>query len=119
MTDSGAISEELQTKIEGFEFAKTEAPDLVSGLTREQFNWRIDDRSWSVGECIDHLYQTGIHLVPAMKAEIDAGRSAGKTATGLFKYSWLGTTFSKAAGVPTDPNKGKLKAQSCMCPDRI
>ena len=38
MTDSGAISEELQTNIEGFEFAKTEAPDLVSGLTREQSN---------------------------------------------------------------------------------
>jgi hypothetical protein len=116
MSDRDAVSDELQTNTDGFEFAKTEASAIVSGLTREQFNWRAEEGSWSVGECIDHLYQTGFHLAPAMRTEIDAARDAGKTGSGPFKYSWLGTTFAKTAGVPKDPNKGKVKAPKLYVP---
>lgn len=116
MSESGAVSQELQEHIDGLEFAKTEVADIVSSLSREQFNWRVEDGSWSIGECVDHLYQTGFHLHGAMKTEMDAARAAGKTSTGPFKYGFLGNMFVNAAGVPKDPKKGKVNAPKLYVP---
>ena len=31
------------------------ARELAAGLTVEQLNWRADQSSWSIGQCLDHL----------------------------------------------------------------
>ena len=116
MSATPTLSEDLRTHITGLEFAKTEAPAIVNGLSREQFNRRIQDDSWSVGECLDHLYQTGYHLHKAIVPEMNAARAAGKTGSGPFKYGFLGTMFVNAAGVPKDPNKGRVKAPKLYVP---
>ena len=116
MSDSDTISNELLGHIDGLDFAKVEAPDIVSGLDHDQFNWRVEDGSWSVAECIDHLYQTGFHLKGALIPTIEAAHAAGKRAEGPFTYGPLQRFFVNSAGVPKDPKKGRLKAPKLYVP---
>lgn len=112
----GDIFPELQEHIEGLEFAKQEVPDIIRGLTPEQFNWRAQEGTWSVGECIDHLYKTGFHLTEPLKDAVEKAQREGRTAAGPFKYGFLGSWFVNAASIPKDPDKGKFKAPKLYVP---
>ena len=116
MSESGTVSPELAEHIDGLEFAKKEVVEITNGLSREQFNWRADEGCWSVGECIDHLYQTGLHLHRSTKEEIESARKEGRTTEGPFKYGFFGTFFVNSAGVPKNPEKGKVKAPKLYAP---
>lgn len=40
------------------ERAGSEARDLVASVTDDEFNWKSDPGTWSIGECLDHLVRT-------------------------------------------------------------
>ena len=50
------------------------AEALTRDLSDERFNWRPDDRSWSVAQCLDHLNVTSrVYLAPMREALRQAG----------------------------------------------
>ncbi len=118
MSDTTGLSEELQRSVDGFKWAKEEITTLTEGLSPEKFNWRPSEKQWSVGECIEHLNQTGYSLGEALSTGIDSAFMAGETGDGPFSYSWFGNWFAKAAGVQQNPNKGKVKAPKLYVPSK-
>ena len=115
MSDAMELSEEIQHSIDGFKWAKEEVLVLTKDLTADQFNWRPAEGQWSVGECLEHLNETGYHFFEAMETAIDEGNVTGQMNRGPFRYSWFGNWFAIAAGVQADPNKGKVKAPKLYC----
>lgn len=113
---SDILSTELQGEITAYEFAKGEVEALVDGLSDEQLNWRAEEGSWSILECISHLYEVGSKMIGPMKKEMDAGRAAGKLSDGPFKYSFLGNLFLKGAGPLDEKNKFKGKSPKLYVP---
>lgn len=118
MSDAVKLSDELQQSVDKFKTAKEDIIPLTQGLSTEQFNWRPSEKQWSVGECIEHLNQTGFSLGEALNAGIDSAYMAGDTSEGPFQYSWFGNWFANAAGVQRNPNKGKVKAPKLYVPSR-
>lgn len=117
MGENTPLSDELQSSIDGFAWAKEEVLVLTEGLSDEQFNWRPAEGQWSVGECLDHLYQTGHHLSLVLREAIETGRAENRTSDGPFRYSRFGNWFAKIAGVQANPNKGKVKAPKLYVPE--
>ena len=66
---------------------------LVHDLGEERFNWRPDERSWSVAQCLDHLNVTNrVYLAP-MRSALERARPAGKVRRGAIRPSYLGRWF--------------------------
>lgn len=74
----------LNGYIEQIDALRQEAQDLAEGLTFEQFNWRPDPSSWSVGQCLQHLTLT-VMLYPA-KIEAMIAEARDRAARGLRPY---------------------------------
>jgi hypothetical protein len=67
---------------------------LLAPLSPSQFHWQAEPgRSWSVGQCVDHLARTNRLYLPALRAAADAGRSAGRTRRRALRPNLLGRWF--------------------------
>lgn len=68
---------------EAFHNFQQEVESLTEGLPAEAFNSAPAPGRWSVGQCIDHLNETGRRLVPLLQAALATARerqaSAGQT----------------------------------------
>lgn len=73
-----------------FERLSAEADALTTPLTDEQFTWRPDSDSWSIGECLDHLNATARVYLPTLDESIADAIRRGVYGEGPFKYNWLG-----------------------------
>lgn len=73
-----------------FAAVKTEASQLVKGLTEAQFNWRPDPRSWSIAECLLHLNIVGDRYVHVLETALADARARGLVGQGPFGYGRLG-----------------------------
>jgi hypothetical protein len=113
---SESLSPEIQSHVDGLEAAKTTVRELTEGLTDEQFNWRVEEGSWSIGECIDHLYEAGSKMVSPFNEKIEAGRQKGLTGTGPFKYGFLGNWFVNQSSDNVTPKKGRIKTPALYAP---
>lgn len=71
----------------------TEVVGLTNGLTKEQFNWKPEPDSWSVGQCIDHLNRAGYALLPLFEKAIHGGRQNGMTGEPPFQYDFVSRWF--------------------------
>lgn len=59
-----------------------EARALIADVDEERFNWRPDERSWSVAECLDHLnVGNRVYLEPMRKA-VEVARARGASRRG-------------------------------------
>jgi hypothetical protein len=88
-----ALIEELRDYYEQFENLKEDALELSSPLTDTQFNWGPSPKQWSISECLAHLNVLDGLDVPAIGDAIAAGRAAGITGTGPFRYGFLSRKF--------------------------
>jgi hypothetical protein len=102
-----ALIEELRDYYEQFENLKEDALELSSPLTDTQFSWRPSPRQWSISECLAHLNVLDGLDVPAIGDAIAAGRAAGFTGTGPFRYGFLSRKFVSFSEPPV---KLKFKA---------
>ena len=66
---------------------------LIAGLDDERFNWRPDERSWSIAQCLDHLNVTNRIYLDPMRSALERARPAGKTRRGAIRPSFLGRWF--------------------------
>ncbi len=59
----------------------------------ELLNWKSDETSWSVLECLEHLNRYGDFYLPELRRRMD--ESKHKTASVWFKSGLLGNYFAK------------------------
>ena len=89
------------------------AESLAAGLSHQQFNWRPDAASWSIGQCLTHLnVVNGQDLVP-MRAAIADGKSRTLTGEGPFTYGFFSRKFIASMEPPA---KRKFKAPKNYLP---
>lgn len=76
-----------------------EAATLVSRLSPEQADWRPNERSWSVRQCLDHLARTNLAYAAALEEAI---RLSGKSGEGTRQITpgWFGAWFIKTMEPP-------------------
>jgi DinB superfamily len=81
---------EIQTQLET---SDREAHALLRELNEEQLNWRPDERSWSIAQCLDHLSVTNrIYLAPMLQ-KIDQARKAGAVRREPIRPGFVGRWF--------------------------
>jgi DinB superfamily len=86
---------------------------ITHRLTREQFQWRPEPGSWSIGECFAHLNLTNGFTLRAIEAGIAKGRAGGKTGRGPFQYGLLSRKFIASQEPPV---KKKFRAPKAFLP---
>lgn len=108
------MHDDLATAIQRIEATRDAFLALASPLPEAEFNWRRDDGSWSIGQCIDHVATTAERMIPLLEAAIADARARGKTGRGPFGYGAVARWFLKATG----PTGGKAKAPAPYRPSR-
>jgi hypothetical protein len=87
------VPEDVQKILDDLDANDRRVKALVHGLGDEQLNWRSDERSWSIAQCLDHLNVSNrIYLAP-MLAGVEAGRRAGQTRKDPIRSGFLERLF--------------------------
>jgi hypothetical protein len=68
---------------------KAEASELVSGLRESQFNWRPDQRKWSMAECLLHLNIVGDRYVRIIETALEEAKARRFVARGVVVHGFL------------------------------
>jgi nucleotide-binding universal stress UspA family protein len=89
------------------------AETLVRDLEEERFNWRPDERSWSVAQCLDHLNVANLAYLGPMRAALERARRAGKVRRGAIRPGFVGRWF---VATLEPPPKRKLPAPKKIVP---
>ncbi len=58
---------DLEKQLERGKRVGQEIVDAFKGLSNEQLNWKPDNKSWSVGECLDHLITSNKTYFPVLE----------------------------------------------------
>ena len=104
------MSPQLQKYADAYAESLAIVRTVVEPLSDEQFNWKPNEKVWSVGECLQHLNLVGAGYVPVLEKAASVGHPK---ASGPFTYGWLSRQFTEAVS-PT--NRRKLKAMGKMKP---
>jgi hypothetical protein len=73
-----------------FEATKREAATLVAGLNDAQLNWKLNPRSWSVGQCLMHLARGTDAVLPAIDRAISKAKEKGwPRPAGPVRFGWM------------------------------
>lgn len=86
-------SNELINELKNHTHTVIEAIHKYESLPVDQLNDRIDENSWSILECIEHLNRYGDFYIPEIKARIQTGKTPARQE---FKSGWLGNYFAKS-----------------------
>lgn len=89
------LPEDLASLVKELDAIDAHARTLVSGLCETRFNWQPNaGRSWSVGQCLQHLTQTNHVYINAIRKGLDKARASGRSyrpiAPGFFARTFLG-----------------------------
>jgi len=68
---------DLQEILSALDEHDRRAEGLVRDLDDEQFNWRPDERSWSIAQCLDHLNVANQAYVVPMREALEKARQKG------------------------------------------
>ena len=97
--------------------ADARATALVSGLAPVQLNWKPDARSWSVGQCLEHLCLSNeVYVVPLREALVNAPRGAADEIT----PGWFARWFIRAYIEPaTQKKRGRAPGKASPVASRL
>ena len=88
------------------------AAAIAGGLTADQFNWKPAPGSWSVGQCLHHLYVVNEVYLPPI-AEALAGQANAPVSE--ITPGWFGRWFIRQYIDPS-PQSGKARAPGKITP---
>ena len=86
---------------------------LIVALDDERFNWRPDERSWSVAQCLDHLNISNRAYLDPMRAALERARRQGRVRRGAIQPGFLGRWF---VATLEPPPKRRLPAPKKIVP---
>jgi len=78
--------------------------ETLKSRSDEDLNWRTDDTSWSILECLEHLNLYGAFYIPEIERTIQKARSKSDV---IFKSGLLGNYFAESMLPKEKPNKMK------------
>jgi len=107
------VNNDLAVLITEIDANLSHAESLAAGLSHQQFNWRPDQASWSIGQCLSHLnIVDGQDLAPIREA-IAGGKSRQLSGDGPFTYGFFSRQFVTSMEPPA---KRKFKAPKNYVP---
>ncbi len=96
-------TKQLRTSLkEGFAKQRQRILDTFTGLGPEELNWRPDEKTWSVGECLHHMWITNDKYLANLDKVIRDSRHK-EAADQEYSSSWFGARFIEMVG----PTGGK------------
>jgi hypothetical protein len=108
-----SLPEDIQDLLKALDDNDRRAVELVRDLDDERFNWRPDERSWSIAQCLDHLnVGNRVYLVP-MREALARARQKGAVRRGPIRPGALGRWF--VANLEPPP-KRRLSAPKKIVP---
>lgn len=105
------LPEDLQALRAKLEASDREAHALLHDLNEEQLNWRPDERSWSVAQCLDHLNVANRAYLAPMLGAVERARRAGDVQLAPIRPGFLGRWFVSTLEPPPKrrlPAPGKI-----------
>ena len=97
--------------------AADDARASFGALSGEQLNWKPGEKSWSVGQCLEHIMKTNEQFYPEFK-ELSAGIRRNSFWQNYSPFTgWNGRFLIKA--VSEDSKKSKAPSKSIVPPSDI
>jgi len=94
-----------------------DARSSFGGLTPDQLNWKPGEKSWSVGQCLDHLIKTNEQFYPEFE-KLASGNRRNSFFENWSPFSgFFGRFLIKA--VSEDSKKAKAPSQAIVPPSDI
>jgi hypothetical protein len=110
---AGTLPDDLQEILSALGDNDRRAEELVRDLDDERFNWRPDERSWSIAQCLDHLnVASRVYVVP-MREALEKARRKGADRRGPIQPGPLGRWFVASL---EPPPKRRLSAPKKIVP---
>ncbi len=82
MIVAGALPGDLQEILTALDESDRRAEDLVRDLDDERLNWRPDERSWSIAQCLDHLNVASNVYAGPIREALERARRTGSVRKG-------------------------------------
>jgi hypothetical protein len=80
------MSPQLRDYADAYRQSQSKVHDVTDDLSDDLFNWKPDEESWSVGECVAHLNIVAEAYLPKLEAAV---RSGGPRNDGPFTYGFV------------------------------
>jgi hypothetical protein len=87
------LPDDVQELLRALDENDRRAEDLVRDLDDERLNWRPDERSWSVAQCLDHLNVSSFAYLGPMREALERARRKGAVRRGPIRPGPLGRRF--------------------------
>ena len=100
MTLSATLPDDLAAILQGLEESDRQARSLIAELDEERFNWRPDERSWSVAQCLDHLNVGNRIYLESMRSALEAAQTKGSSRRGPIQQRALERWFVRTLEPP-------------------
>jgi hypothetical protein len=110
---AGALPEDLQEILTALDENDRRAGELARDLDDERLNWRPDERSWSVAQCLDHLNVASLTYVGPMREALEKARRKGAVRRGPIRPGAVGRWF---VATLEPPPKRRLSAPRKIVP---
>ena len=94
---------------EGFTKQRERVRELFAGMGPDELNWKPDNKTWSVGECLHHIWITNNKYLANLDKVIREGKRKEK-GNEEYKSSWIGTRFIEMVGPTGGQNTPVPKA---------
>jgi hypothetical protein len=101
---------DIQGILRALDDSDRRAEALVRDLDEERFNWRPDEKSWSVAQCLDHLNVANLAYLAPMRAALNR---KGGVRRGAIQPGFLGRWF---VATLEPPPKRRLPAPKKIVP---
>ena len=87
---------------------------LTAGLSDSALNWQPSEKSWSIGQCLDHLVRSNDATLAAMRVTAESNRDKLRPRAGEMRPAgWLSRWFVKDIGPDVEK---KFKAPGKIVP---
>jgi uncharacterized damage-inducible protein DinB len=91
-------SKQLRNSLkEGFAKQRARIQEGFAGLSYEELNWKPDDKTWSVGECLHHIWITNDKYLANLDKVIREGKKK-ESGDEEYRSSWLGARLIEMVG---------------------
>ncbi len=87
------LPSEIRSTLEELKINEDRAVSLLAGLSSEALNWRVDDRSWSIAQCLDHLNVANRMYLEAMRPTLAEARRRGRLRRDPAQPGWVERWF--------------------------
>lgn len=82
---------------DGFAAQTRRIEENFRSLTPEQLNWRPDEKSWTIGQVLHHIWLTNDKYLANLSTPIREARHQQKSGQD-YSSSWMGTRFIEMVG---------------------